>query len=152
MRPCSCRRTNTSTTALDILLSIVKYSLPQSIDAPKRRIWRVMVLPEVSFHSHTFSKNFSRPKSWRETFWASSWRSTTICVAIPAWSVPGTHKVFLPDMRAWRTRPSMIVWLNAWPICKVPVTFGGGNCIEKSPLPSSRVASAMPRRSHSGPQ
>ena len=46
-----------------ILLSIVKYSLPQSMDAPRRRICPVMVLPEVSFHSHTFSKNFSRPKS-----------------------------------------------------------------------------------------
>ena len=152
MRPCSWSRTNTSTTALDILLSIVKYSLLQSIEAPRRRIWRVMVLPEDSFQSHTFSKNFSRPKSWRETFWASSWRSTTIWVAIPAWSVPGTHKVFLPDMRAWRTRPSMMVWLKACPMCRVPVTLGGGSWIEKSSLPSNMVASAIPLRSHSGPQ
>jgi hypothetical protein len=64
-----------------------------------RRIWRVMVPPEYSFHSHTFSRNFSRPRSWREMPWASSWRSTTIWVAMPAWSVPGCHRVFQPRMR-----------------------------------------------------
>jgi hypothetical protein len=64
-----------------------------------RRIWRVMVSPEKLFHSHTFSRNFSRPRSWRDTPCASSWRSTTIWVAMPAWSVPGCHRVLNPRMR-----------------------------------------------------
>ena len=25
----------------------------------------------------------------------------------------------------------MIVWLNAWPMCSVPVTFGGGSWMAK---------------------
>ena len=28
-----------------------------------------------------------------------SWRSTTICVAIPAWSVPNTHSILSPDIQ-----------------------------------------------------
>ena len=61
--------------------------------APRRRIWRVMVAPEVAFQSHTLASNFSRPRSCRDSPTSCSCRSTTICVAIPAWSVPGTHKV-----------------------------------------------------------
>ena len=30
---------------------------------------------------------------------SSYWRSTTFCVAMPAWSVPGTHNTFSPFMR-----------------------------------------------------
>jgi hypothetical protein len=78
---------------------MVKRSRDQSGEVPRRRIWRVMVLPEYSFHSQTFSRNFSRPRSWREMPWPSSWRSTTICVAMPAWSVPGCHSVLSPRMR-----------------------------------------------------
>ena len=75
---------------------MVKRSRDQSGEVPRRRICLVMVLPEYSFHSHTFSMNFSRPRSWREMPCASSWRSTTICVAMPAWSVPGCHSVLSP--------------------------------------------------------
>ena len=32
----------------------------------------------------------------------------------------------------------MIVWLKAWPMCRVPVTFGGGSWIEKFGLDSSK--------------
>jgi hypothetical protein len=34
----------------------------------------------------------------------------------------------------------MMVWLNACPMCSVPVTFGGGNWIENEGLPSSMLA------------
>jgi len=78
---------------------MVKRSRLQSGDVPSRRICRVMVPPEYSFHSQTFSRNFSRPSSWREMPCASSWRSTTICVAMPAWSVPGCQSVLAPRMR-----------------------------------------------------
>src|SRR2546423_8820413 len=52
----------------------------------------------------------------------------------------------------------MIVWLNACPMCSVPVTFGGGSWIENagSPVRASPVprwpALAKPRCSHHGPQ
>ncbi len=84
---------------------MVKYSRLQSTLSPMRRICVVMVLPLSSFHSHTLATKFLRasagvgPMSWRLMPSACSWRSTTICVAMPAWSVPGTQTVLAPDMR-----------------------------------------------------
>ena len=46
-----------------------------------------------SFHSQTLAINAGRPRSKRETPVLASSRSTTICVAMPAWSVPGIHNV-----------------------------------------------------------
>ena len=66
----------------------------------------------------------------------ASWRSTTFCVAMPAWSVPGTQSVFLPDMRIQRTRMSWSVEFSAWPMWSEPVTFGGGITIEKGTPPA----------------
>lgn len=63
---------------------MVKRSRDQSTEEPRRRICRVMLPPDCSFHSQIFSRNFSRPRSWRLTPWAPSWRSTTIWVAMPA--------------------------------------------------------------------
>ena len=55
-----------------------------------------MVPPDSSFHSHTRSRNFSRPMARRPGCWRSiNCRSTTICVAMPAWSVPGCHSTSL---------------------------------------------------------
>src|SRR5713101_7324984 len=62
----------------------------QLAEAPSRRIWRVIVEPDCCFHSHTRLTKRSRPRSWRVLPSDSSWRSTTICVAIPAWSAPTT--------------------------------------------------------------
>jgi hypothetical protein len=72
---------------------MVKRSRPQSQEAPSRRIWRVMAEPDSSFQRQTRSTNCSRPRARREVPSASSWRSTTIWVAMPAWSVPGCHSV-----------------------------------------------------------
>jgi hypothetical protein len=36
----------------------------------------------------------------------------------------------------------MIVWLNAWPMCSVPVTFGGGSWIAKSGRAGSNAGAA----------
>ena len=47
----------------------------------------------MAFHSHTRSMNFSRPRSCRVSPSLASSRSTTFCVAMPAWSLPGTHSV-----------------------------------------------------------
>ena len=79
---------------------MVKRSRSQSTEFPKRRICDVIVPPDSFFHSHTLSINASRPISVRDGwFSAASLRSTTICVAIPAWSVPTCHKELKPSMR-----------------------------------------------------
>ena len=89
MRPSSCRRTNTSVTARDSCGSSVKRSRDQSTDSPSRRICALMVPPDCAFHCQTRSRKASRVRSVRRTPCAFSCRSTTICVAMPAWSVPG---------------------------------------------------------------
>jgi hypothetical protein len=48
------------------------------------------------------------------------------CVAMPAWSVPGSHSARRPCMRWKRTMQSCSVANMAWPMCSRPVTFGGG--------------------------
>ncbi len=88
-----------SVTTFESLSSMVKYSRLQSTLSPRRRICVVMVLPLFSFHSQTLRVKASRPRSWRLAPCSWSWRSTTICVAMPAWSVPGTHSVLWPRMR-----------------------------------------------------
>ena len=57
---------------------------------------------------------------------SASLLTTLASVAIAAWSVPGTHRAFLPMSRARRTRMSWIVLLSMWPMWSIPVTFGGG--------------------------
>ena len=57
---------------------------------------------------------------------SASWRSTTIWVAMPAWSVPGSHSAALPRIRWKRISTSCRVLFSAWPMCSEPVTFGGG--------------------------
>ena len=59
-----------------------------------RRICCVIVEPDCSFHSHTCATNVLAPEVVaRRALRPASWRSTTICVAMPAWSVPGSHSV-----------------------------------------------------------
>ena len=50
---------------------------------------------------------------------------------MPAWSVPGSHSVSLPCMRAWRTIASWRVTNIAWPMWRTPVTLGGGMATTK---------------------
>lgn len=51
---------------------------------------------------------------------------TSICVAIPAWSVPGNQSVGLPLILWNLAKMSWIATNIAWPICSRPVTLGGG--------------------------
>src|ERR1017187_6795922 len=53
-------------------------------------------------------------------------RSTTICVAIPAWSTPGTQSTARPCILRQRQSTSSSVRPRACPTCRRPVTFGGG--------------------------
>ena len=105
---------------------MVKRSFAQSHEAPSRRSWRVIWPPDCAFHSQTCSTKASRPMSVRLTPWLSRLRSTTIWVAIPAWSIPTTQSASLPCSRAWRMRMSWSVLSSAWPIWSEPVTLGGG--------------------------
>ena len=67
---------------------------------------------------------------------AHATEKTLTCVAIPAWSQPGTHRVVLPVIRCLRTTASSIALVNACPMCRTPVTLGGGMMIVKLPLGS----------------
>ncbi len=89
---------------------MVKRSRDQSSEAPSRRSWRVMVPPLSFFHSHTRAMKSSRDSSLsllpfaaaprcRPMPFSANWRSTTIWVAMPAWSVPGIHRASKPFMR-----------------------------------------------------
>src|SRR5208282_1346175 len=51
---------------------------------------------------------------------------------MPAWSVPGRYSVLKPRMRCQRVRMSISVWSSMWPMCNIPVTFGGGITMEKT--------------------
>ena len=105
---------------------MVNRSRGQSSEAPSRRNCRVIVPPDSAFHCQTRSRNASRPISRRPLPSAASSLSTTICVAIPAWSVPGCHSASRPCIRRQRTNVSCTVNVRACPICRLPVTFGGG--------------------------
>ena len=106
---------------------MVKRSRDQSQEAPSRFSWLTMVPPLSAFQVHTRSMNLARPSWWRPGSCRSiSWRSTTIWVAMPAWSVPGCHSTSLPRMRSKRHSTSCSVLLRACPMCSEPVTLGGG--------------------------
>ena len=92
---------------------MVKRSRDQSQDAPRRLSWFRIVPPDSPFHSQTFSRKSSRPIRFssrssrrrpRSNLMPSSpnWRSTTIWVAIPAWSRPGCQRTSYPCMRRQR--------------------------------------------------
>src|SRR4030067_597050 len=53
---------------------------------------------------------------------------------MPAWSVPGSHNVLKPDILFHRIIMSCRVISSAWPICKDPVTFGGGMTMQYAGL------------------
>ena len=124
---------------------MVNASRSQSHEAPRRLSWLMIVPPDWSFHSHTLAKNASRPISRRVGALAlASSRSTTICVAIPAWSVPTCHSVSWPRIRCQRIRMSCSVLLNACPMCSEPVTLGGGIMMENASAPALALAPARP--------
>ncbi len=70
---------------------MVKRSRLQSTPSPSRRIWAPIVPPESCFQSQTLSMNSSRPKSSFVLPSTASCFSTTVWVAMPAWSMPGSH-------------------------------------------------------------
>src|SRR5437870_7219398 len=61
-----------------------------------------MTGPVSRTNCHTRSTNLSRPRSNRVLPSLATSRSTTFWVAIPAWSVPGSHSAARPRMRSKR--------------------------------------------------
>ena len=78
---------------------VVERQLAASGNMSRRSCW-TMVPPLSAFHSQTLSTKASRPIDRRSALPAfASSRSTTIWVAMPAWSVPGSHSTALPFIR-----------------------------------------------------
>ncbi len=100
-------------TARDSPGSRVNRSRDQSTEMPRAFIWAVMWACDFSFQAQTSRRKVSRPRSWRVTPFFASSRSTTIWVAIPAWSVPGSHSVLHPLIRFQRIKISWIVKVSA---------------------------------------
>ena len=85
---------------------MVKRSRDQSTESPRRCIWPRMRPPDSAFQAQTRSTNASRPRSKRVLPSLASSRSTTFWVAMPAWSMPGSHSTSNPRMRCMRASPS----------------------------------------------
>ena len=126
---------------------MVKRSRCQSSEAPRRRSWRVMVPPDCAFHSQTCLRKASRPMARRSWPCEASRRSTTICVAMPAWSVPGCQRASRPCIRRQRISTSCSVSSSAWPMWRLPVTFGGGIMMVKGAASGRAPAAKAPERS-----
>ena len=117
MSPSLNSRKNASRTARAHISSIVKRRRSQSADAPIRLSCSVIVASYSSLNDCTRATNASRPYSCRPFPSSSSSRfSTRVWVAIPAWSVPGSHSVSNPIIRCARTSTSCSVPFSACPI------------------------------------
>ena len=81
--------------------------------------------------------NLSRPRSCLLSPSIAICRSTTTCVAMPAWSVPGRYSVGSPSIRCHLIIRSSNAMVSAWPMCSSPVTFGGGMIIVNGVLERS---------------
>ena len=105
---------------------MVKRSRDQSTLSPRRAICARIAPPCSAFHCQVRSTNASRPSSRRLVPSAARAFSTSAWTAIEAWSVPGSQRVSKPCMRLRRTTMSISVCSNACPMCRLPVTLGGG--------------------------
>src|SRR4030095_1925490 len=85
-----------------------------------------MMPPYFSFHSKAYFKNSSRPILFLSIPFSFSICTTFASVAIDAWSLPGTQHALKPLILALRTRISCTVSFSVCPMCKTPVTLGGG--------------------------
>ena len=105
-----------SLTALANPSSSVNLCLVQSQEAPIVSICFFIVSLATGTHSQTFSINFSLPSSNLFIPFSSSCFVTTHCVAIPAWSNPGSQRVLNPFILLYLIDISCSVILRACPI------------------------------------
>src|SRR5438105_1943428 len=147
MSPSSHRRTNTSRTARKYASSSVKRVRLQSHEQPIILSCSRMVFPVSRTNAHTRSTNVSRPRSNRVFPSLATSRSTTFWVAIPAWSVPGSHSASRARIRSNRISTSWITLLNPWPVWRIAVMLGGGITITYGSRDESARAVNTPRSS-----
>src|SRR5690606_14861382 len=98
----------------------------QSHDAPSFFNCSRMIPPYFSFHSHAYLRNSSLVSDDFLMPFSRSMATTRASVAIEAWSVPGTQQASLPSILALRMSTSWMVLFSVCPICRTPVTLGGG--------------------------
>jgi len=98
----------------------------QSQEAPIILSCSRIVGPVSRTNAQTRATNASRPRSKRVFPSFAMRRSTTFCVAMPAWSVPGSHNASRPRIRSNRISTSCVTLFSPWPMCSTAVTLGGG--------------------------
>ena len=98
-------------------LSIVKYCLDKSKDSPSFLFCSIILCSYSSFYSLTHLTKSSLVKSFQ-------YFPTTFCVAIPAWSVPGTHKETYPRNLLYIVILFSIAPIKVWPKCKLTIILG----------------------------
>jgi len=114
-------------TAREQTLSMVKRLRSQSQEQPMRMSCSRIRAWYWSFQAQIRSTRPSRPTSCRVSPSSSFSRfSTTAWVAMPAWSVPGIHRVLSPCIRCQRMSTSCMELSMACPMCRAPVTLGSG--------------------------
>ena len=128
------RSTKTLITDCDKSLSIVNFVLDQSQDAPSFFSCSSIIPPYFSFHFHACFKNSSLDNESLSIPFSFSMATTLASVAIEAWSVPGTQHASFPFILALLVSMSWIELLSICPMCRTPVTFGGGITIVKGSL------------------
>src|SRR5438067_12812483 len=148
MSPSSHKRTNTSRTAREYASSSVKRVRLQPHWQAITLGCSRMVVAVARMKAHTRSTDLSRPRSKRVLPSFATSRSTTFWVAIPAWSVPGSHRASLPRMRSKRITTSWITLLRPWPVCRIAVMLEGGMTITYGSRGESTRAVNTPRTSH----
>ena len=125
-QPCLWRVTNTVRTASDRPSSMVKRSRAQSTEVPRRRIWWVMLPPDSAFHSQTLLDELLATEIVPGLALRGELAldhhlggdAGMVGAGLPQ-GVLAAHPVEADQM-------SCRVKLRAWPICRLPVTFGGG--------------------------
>ena len=103
---------------------MVKYSRDQSTDAPRRRICSRMAPPYCFFHCQTRSMKASRPSRAALALGGQlplhhhlRGDAGVIRARQPQCHGDACHRVIM----------SISVWFSIWPMCRRPVTLGGGS-------------------------
>ena len=126
MSPLLYKSTNERITEADMSGSIVNLVLSQSHEQPNCFNCSKMVPPYLLVQSQACLRNSSRVKSFLLMPSLFNLATTLASVAIDAWSVPGTQHALKPFKRARLINTSCMVLLSMCPMCKTPVTLGGG--------------------------
>ena len=137
------RSQNTLITPSERLSSIVNAVLSQSQLAPSFLNCFNMMPPCSFVQSQACLRNSSRVRSDFFRPCSASLFTTLASVAIDAWSVPGTQQAFFPSILARLTKMSCMVLFSMWPMCKTPVTLGGGMTMVYGSRPSGLLLNIL---------